>query len=417
MTSVPYGLHEIGVLLLGLVLAQSPNPPAEDLVAEGLKALDAKQPAAAETFLRKAVDANPADIPARFNLALVLGMEGKDAEAVASYRKTLELSPKLFEADLNLGIILLRGKQPADAAVVLSEACELKPHEYRPQLFYAQSLYDTGDFEQAEQHFREALAINDKSPAANLGIARSLLQQAKLADSESYFRAAASLDPSYKNALIELGSEFDKAGQNAEAIAIYREFPSSEAATKRLTQLLLESNNAQAAIPNLEAAVKRAPTTENRMALIDAYRQTGQKTKVLEQLQVAVAADASSFDLRMAYGRTLRDERQFPAAAREFQAASKLHPDSVPALNELAGVLILADQYDDGLAALDRVRALGKEIPGDLYLRAITLDKLHRNQPALDAYKQFLAMDAGKHPDDEFRSRQRVRILEKELGK
>jgi len=406
-----------GALILALLLAQSPNPPAEDYLSEGLKALDANQPVAAEPFLRKAVAASPADVQAQFNLALVLGMQGKDPEAIAAYRRTLELSPALFEADLNLGILLLRGKQPSVALVVLKEASELKPREYRPRLFYAQALFDTGDFEQAELQFRQAAVIDPKAAAANLGIARSLLRQTKLADAASYFRAAASLDPNFRNALLELGSEYDKSGQNAEAIAIYREFPDNDAATRRLTQLLLESNNALAAIPNLEAAVKRAPTTDNRMALIDAYRQTGQKAKVLQQLQFAVAADASSFELRMAYGRTLRDERQFPVAAREFQAASKLQPDSVAALNELAGVLILAGQLDEGLAALDQIRALGKEIPGDLYLRAITLDKLHRNKPALDAYLQFLAADNGKHPDDDFRARQRVRIIGNELGK
>ena len=51
------------------------------------------------------MDADPADIQAQFNLALVLGMEGKDTEAIAVYRKTLELKPALYEADLNLGII------------------------------------------------------------------------------------------------------------------------------------------------------------------------------------------------------------------------------------------------------------------------------------------------------------------------
>jgi tetratricopeptide (TPR) repeat protein len=407
----------MGAMLLALLIAQSPAPSTEDFVAEGLKAIDANQPAAAEPLLRKAVEANPADLQAQFNLALVLGMQGKDPEAIAAYRKTLDLKPKLYEADLNLGILLLRDKRPADAADVLKEASDLKPGEFRSQLFYAQALSDTGDFEQAERHFRTAASIDPKSAAANLGIARSLLKQAKLADSASYFRAAADLDPGYKNALLELGSEYDKIGESAEAIAIYREFPANEAATKRMTQLLVESNNAIAAIPNLEAAVKRSPTTDNRMALIDAYRQTGQKAKVLEQLQLATGADASNFDLRMAYGRTLRDELQFASAAQQFQAAAALRQDSVAALNELAGVLVMAERYDDGLAALDRVRALGKEIPGDLYLRAITLDKLHRNQPALDAYRQFLAMDAGKHPDDEFRSRQRVRILEKELGK
>lgn len=400
------------VLVLASLLAQ-----AQDYLSQGLKALDANQPAAAEPFLRKAVEADPNDLQASFNFALVLGMEGKDTEAVAAWRRTLELKPGLFEANLNLGILLVRGRQPADAVPVLHDAVAAKPSEFRPLFFYAQALYDSGDFAEAEKNFQASLALDAKSAGANLGMARSLLKQGKLPDSAPFFRAAASLDPSYKNALLELGIEYDRNGQSGEAIAIFKEFPSNQAVTKRMTELLVATDQAAAAIPALETAVANAATTKNRMALIDAYRQANQRGKMMEQLQLAVEGDPSNFDLRMSYGRNLRDDHKFPAAAREFQAAAGLKPDSVAALNELAGVLIMAERYDDGLAALDRVRALGKEIPGDLYLRAITLDKLHRNKPALEAYREFLAAASGKYPDDEFRARQRARLLERELGK
>ena len=66
-----------GTLILALLLAQSQNAAAPDYLAQGLRALDANQPAAAESLLRKAVEATPADVQAQFNLALVLGMEGK----------------------------------------------------------------------------------------------------------------------------------------------------------------------------------------------------------------------------------------------------------------------------------------------------------------------------------------------------
>jgi len=401
-----------GALIFVFFLAQ-----AGDYVSQALHALDAKQPAAAEVLLRKAVDADSASVEAQFNLALVLGMEGKDAEAIAVYRKTLELAPRLFEADLNLGILLLRTKQPADAAAVLKEAVDLKPAELRPQLFYAEALFDAGDFPEAESGFRAVLAMDQKSALANLGLARSLLKQSKLKESAEFYRAAAALDPANRNSILELGAEYDKLGQNSDAMAIFREFPSNEAATKRLNQMLLAENDATAAIPNLEAAVKARPTTENRLTLADAYRQTGQTDKVEEQLKLAVAADPANFELHMAFGRTLRDNRRFAEAAREFQAAAALRPDSIAALNELAGVLIMDNQFDPGLAALDRVKALGKEIPGDIFLRAITLDKLHRNQPALEAYRQFLAVAGGKFPTEEFQARQRARIIEKEIGK
>ena len=172
-------------LILALLLAQSPDHAPENYLAEGLKALDANQPAAAEPFLRKAVHAEPTDVQAAFNLALVLGMQAKDAEAVTVYRKALELKPALYEADLNLGIILLRDKQPGDALPLLKEASETKPGEYRPQVFYAQALFDTGDFAEAEQHFRTAAGINTNAAAASLGIARALLTQGKLTESAS----------------------------------------------------------------------------------------------------------------------------------------------------------------------------------------------------------------------------------------
>jgi Tfp pilus assembly protein PilF len=401
-----------GAFAIALLLAQ-----AEDYLPRGLEALNANQPAAAESLFRKAVAADPSDFQAQFNLALVLGLEQKDTEAISVYRRTLELKPALYEADLNLGIILLRGKMPADAAPVLKQASEMKPGELRPQLYYAQALFQIGEFQQAEKHYRDAVSIDPKSAAANLGIGRALLKQSKLNEAAPFYRTAASLDTTYKNTLLELGAECDKAGRTDEAIAIFREFPSNPEVASRLAQLLLESNDAAAAIPQLEAQVKRAPTTANRLMLIEAYKRTSQTVKVLEQLQLATAADPSNFDLQMSWGRVLRDQRRFVEAARQFRAAAALKPDSLAALNELAGVLIVSENYDEGLAVLDRVRATGKEIPGDVYLRAITLDKLHRQQPAVDAYKQFLAVADGKYPDEEFLSRQRVRIIEGELKK
>ena len=73
------------------------------------------------------------------------------------------------------------------------------------------------------------------------------------------------------------------------------------------------------------------------------------------------------------------------------------------------------EAYADGLAALDRVRALGKEVPGNYYYRAISLEKLRQPKPAMEAYRQFLATDGGRMPDQEFLARQRIRIIENEL--
>jgi tetratricopeptide (TPR) repeat protein len=368
--------------------------PQQDFHAEGLKALDANQPAVAEPLLRQAVEADPNDFAAHFDLALALSLEQKDDDAIRELRRTLELKPGLYQADLNLGTLLLRNKRASEALPVLKEGAELKPQEVRANLLYAQALYNTSDWTQAEQFYRTAAGLDPKSAAAQSGLAHALLKEAKLAEAQEHFEAAAALDPQYQDDLQELA-----------------------AAKPRQAQLLTANGNFAAAIPDLESAVRESPSVPNRLALADAYKTNKQVDKAVEQLQLAVASDPANYDLRMDLGRELRDRRKFVPAAEQFRTAAKIRPDSVKAWNELAAVLVVNEDYAGGLAALDRVRALGKEVAGDYYYRAISLEKLRQPKPAMEAYRQFLAADGGKMPDQEFQARQRIRIIENELNR
>jgi tetratricopeptide (TPR) repeat protein len=148
--------------------------------------------------------------------------------------------------------------------------------------------------------------------------------------------------------------------------------------------------------------------------------------KAIPLLEKAVAIDPGNYDLHMIYGRTLRDQKKLGAAASQFNAAAQKRPDSVEAWNELAAILTVLDDFPRALAALDRVKALGGETPGDRFFRAIILDKTSTRATsdktkhlklALEAYQNFLASSQGKFPDQEFQARQRARIIEKELSK
>ena len=130
-----------------------------------------------------------------------------------------------------------------------------------------------------------------------------------------------------------------------------------------------------------------------------------------------MAEEPVNYDLRVMFARALRDRKQYPAAAQQFQAALKAKPNAGPAWDELGGVLYLAEDYQGALAAFDRGRQLGEDTAGNAFLRAIILDKQRQLKPALEAYRQFLAMSEGKNPDQEWQARQRVRIIQRELDK
>ena len=403
----PFGHFFIALLLL---------QQSDDVIDQGLKALDANQPALAEELFRKAVAADPADYFARFNLSLAFTQQKKDVDAIAELRKTLELKPGLYEANLNLGTLLLRNQRGGEAITPLRDAAEAKPAEARPRLLYAQSLLDTADASGAEAAFRTALELDVKSTAAQLGLGRALRQQGKLSEAAGPYQQAAA-DPAYKEALLELGRALEAAHQTPEAIAIYQQFPANETVARHVAELQLDTRQAAAAIPVLEAAIIRDPSVANRLALADAYRDTKQTEKAMVQLQLALKAEPGNYQLRMDLGRVLRDQRRMIPAAEQFAEAARLKPDSVPALHELASALIINESYAEGLSVLDKVRALGEETPGDLFYRALSFDRLKQPRPALDAYQKFLAAVQGKLPDQEFQARQRVRIIERELQK
>jgi Tfp pilus assembly protein PilF len=399
-------------ILAAFLLLQTP-----DFVADGLKALDdGKYEAAAQSFA-KAVETDPKDYSAHFNLALAYSLLGKDAEGVAEYRKALELKPGLYEAELNAGILLLRQKNPADALPLLAHAVEQKPDEFRPRFYLAEAQLQSAAFDAAEASYRRALELDPKSASSELGLAHALANQGKLAEAAPHFRQAAQLDPKAAEYLLELAALYEKNRQPEEAIAIYREFPNNAAAQAQMAQLMMASRQYADAIPQLESAFTKSPTQANRVALAKAYLLARQLEKAIPLLDQAVAAEPDNYDLRMMYALGLRDRKQFPAAAAQFLQAARIHPQEAQTWTDLGGMLYMSGSYPQSLAAFDRAHELGENTPGNWFFRAIILDKLKQLKPALEAYQKFLSLSQGKNPDQEFQARQRARIIQRELEK
>ena len=411
------------LLALVSVLASGPGDPS----ADGLKALDQNRYADAVQNFTAAIAADPKDFSAHFNLAFALSMLRRDPESVAEYRKALDIKPDLYEAQLNLGILLVRDKQPADAVLLLQKAVAQKPAIFRPVYYLGEAQLESGDAKSAQESFQTAAGIDPKSAFAELGLARALTKQNRLDDAAPHFRKAAELDPTRRDILLELADEDEKAGKSDDAIAIYNQFPDNPAAQERLGQLLLKADRAQEAVDHFKVAVARSPTAANRVGLVQAYLKTNQPDLALPLVDQVLAASPNDYELVMLKGRIIRDQRKFNAAAAIFAQATRLRPDDWMAWSELAGVLVLANDYPAALGALDKIHSLNAEKPGHLFLRAIVFDHMqeadrgtrphHKElQAALESYQRFLEMSGGTDYNDEFKARQRIRVIERELN-
>jgi tetratricopeptide (TPR) repeat protein len=388
--------------------------PQANPAAEGLKALEEQRWDAAVISLTKAAEADPKNYAIHFNLAFGLSMANRLADSIREYRTTLELKPGLYEAQLNLGMLLLQEKKAAEAATLLEAAALQKPEQFRPAWYAAEALLEAGQPARAIPHFRKAVELDPKSKDAAIGLARALAKDGKLAEAEPLYRKVAEATP---ETLLELATLLEAAGRAPEAAEIYAKFPDNPAARERAGEILLESGKAADAIPQLEASVKQSPTPANRFALAMAYNVTKQFDKAEPLFAQALKDEPNNLSLRMSYARVLREQRKYGPAAQEFARVATAKPDSAEAWSDLAGMLILLENHAQALAALDRVRALNAEKPAHHYFRAIILDKNKLHEQALASYEKFLETSGGKNPDEEFKARQRVRIIKREREK
>jgi tetratricopeptide (TPR) repeat protein len=391
--------------------------PSFDLQDDGLKALDQQNYTQAEQIFAKLAAADPKDYSAFFNLALAeIGLE-RDSQAAEHFKQVLTLKPGLYEAELNLGILQLKSHNAADALPLLRDAAKQKPNVARPRRYLADALLASGDNAEAAAAYRAALTADPKLAAAELGLGQALLKQYQTADALPHYKQAALLDPKLKSYQLEIASALAQSGDREKAIEFLKDFPDDAGAREELGRIYLASNQPADAVAEFQAAVKLSPSSANQLALATALIRNKQEEAAKPILEQALAANPQDYDLHMVVGRIHRDVREFLPAANQFLEATRIRPDSAEAWNEAAAVLVLAEQYPQALAALDRVHNLNADTAGDFYFRAIVLDKLRQVKPALASYRRFLEMSQGKNPDQEFIARQRSRILEKEANR
>lgn len=387
------------------------------LLDQGNQALDAKDYDRAISLFTQAAKTDPKDSAAEFQLALTYSLLGKDREAIPHYQQALTLEPGLYEAELNLALSLVRARQSEEAIPHFRAASEKRPMEFRPALGLAQALLENQKYPEAEAAFQKALQINSRSAAAEAGLGMALGRQNKVDEAATHFQQAFTWDRTYRASFVELALLYEANHRTKEAITFYRMFPDNPVALEHLGVLLTEAGELPDAIKALEGAVEKTPTTERRIALAQAYLANKQLDKAQLAVEPAVESNPKDVELRMFYGRLLRDQRKFPDAAAQFAAVTRLQPDSKDAWNELANVLMISEQFAQGLEALDRRRALGGESAGNLYYRALAQDHLRQAKDAIVSYQAFLAAAQGKFPDQEFQARQRIKNLESELRK
>lgn len=238
----------------------------------------------------------PQNARAHFMLAHVLLQSGSAAEAIQEFKTSIQLLPDFVEARHDLGAALVRAGRVGEALDYFAKALEIHPTA-RTHYAYASALAQVQREREAYEQYSRALALDPDLAEAYNNRANLILNRGGVESALQDYRAALRLKPDYLEAkfngiiaLMQLGRK-NEALAEAEDLAkrhpaspvvqwklgdVQRELGHLEAAATSfsaairlneahlpsilgLSRLLLEKNQAAAALPVIERGLKAVP--------------------------------------------------------------------------------------------------------------------------------------------------------------
>ena len=194
------------------------------------------------------------------NVAIELMKKNKFGEAIPVWRKALELDPGDGKAHFNLGYSLNQNGELREAIAEYRKACELSPEDPLAFANFALALVQDGKPDEAIVNYRKSLALNAANPAVEADLGAVLSEKGLTAEGLDHLEKAVAMNPESADAHNKLASVLVKTGQTAEATAHLEEAvalaPDSVEYRFSLAYVLGLAGRFADAIPQLQKAVE-----------------------------------------------------------------------------------------------------------------------------------------------------------------
>jgi Flp pilus assembly protein TadD len=238
------------------------------------------------------------------NEALELMKRSQFAEAIPQWRKALEGDPGDGEAHFNLGYSLRQTGDLSGALTQYRKACDLRRDDPVAFAHFALALAQDGKPDEAIVNYRKSLALNANA-AVEADLGSLLSENGRTAEGLEHLRKAVAMSPEAADAHSKLAAALVKTGQTAEA-------------TEHLEK----------------AVALAPDSVEFRFSLAYALGQAGRFSDAVPQLQKAVdlsgGRDWQCFDMLGAvYSKMGRPEDAVQAGRRALDLAAADHNDEL----------------------------------------------------------------------------------------
>jgi len=264
----------------------------------------------AETEARNMLEFKDPTGLAEFQLGRVMQAQESGPEAIAAYKLALEKNPDAVQPLEGLISVLVKNDQSDEAIEYLTEHLTRHPDQSAAKYLLASVYARQGDTDAARKYLGEIIVAQPGNARAYAALANTYPDDAE--QRIKIYRRGFDANPENAAISLLLSSEFERAGQFDNAIALYEETlaknSENDLAANNLAALLLDQRTDAASFATaLELAQRFEESREP--ALVDtlgwAHYRTGDYKKAIRYLEIAVvSADQVAllhYHLGMAY--------------------------------------------------------------------------------------------------------------------
>ncbi|MES9950270.1 MAG: tetratricopeptide repeat protein [Candidatus Thiodiazotropha sp.] len=371
-------------------------------------------PKAYALFLR-ATELDPKHLGAQVHLGTIFALAGETDKALAAAKTALEVEPTDAAAMVLKGFIKAKRGETDDAINDVLTVIESDPSNVEAASLLAVLYADQSDMERAIRIAKDSLAQHADRAASYLLLAR-LYAQAD--ENDKVVKVLSELIKSKPGDLenrMHLVSFYQKRGENELAVKMLQQaiadLPDNMDAKLGLIALYKSQGTMDRAEALLEKYVSEAPKhTGLKLELARNYLVGGRKDEAFKALsEVIQLADTSKdgLDARTLKASTLIKQQAFEEAGTLLQEVLEADPKYKDALLVRAGMSLLSDDPDKGIADL---RTLLREDPS--YVKAHRLKaRAHLKKGDIELARQSLEDAIRIRPEETAANFELVQLL------
>jgi tetratricopeptide (TPR) repeat protein len=269
------GAAEVAVTHDRVIIRWKESGKPDSLAEQGANHLKKGNTEKGVATLRLALQRDPNDAAALFNLGMSLGDAGEAAEALELLQRLVTTEPGYPGAWVALGVVQGRSKQWDAAIRSFSEAVSRNPQDGFARKNLGAALSQTGQLDEAREHLKAAVVLLPSDAQAWLNLAMNLEQSGMTAEAEIAYQRVIILDPggnlaekaeAARNRITQV--KFRKGGDGlrpdvltycGDALRIFEAMPKEEVQRITLEIAMLGANGLSVTDPSIKHQLRNLP--------------------------------------------------------------------------------------------------------------------------------------------------------------